>query len=222
MNKRVLLIIVGAIVAVAGFLYLTQPANDETNKGQVSQHTTGAGETGVVLTEFGDFQCPGCGAYYPTLKQVKEKYGDQITFQFRHFPLESIHKNARAAAYAAEAAGLQGKFWEMHDMLFENQTAWQSTSNPVSVFEGYARQIGVEDIDKFNQDYRSSEVNGVVNADLADGRSKGVSATPTFALNGQVLDPSPANSVDAFSALIDQAIKDKKGDSTDATQESNQ
>lgn len=213
MNKRALLVVLGAIVAIGGFLYLTQPAEDTTTKSEPSNHVAGAGETGVVLTEFGDFQCPGCAAYYPTVKQIKEKYGDQITFQFRHFPLESIHKNARAAARASEAAAKQGKFWEMHDMLFENQTAWQSVSDPVSVFEGYARTLGIEDITRFTEDLKGSEVNATINADLADGREKGVSATPTFAINGKVLEQSPANSVEAFSALIDAAIKEKQGDS---------
>ncbi len=214
MNKRALLFVAGAILAVGAFLYLTQPAEDTETKGEVSNHTAGTGD--VLLTEFGDFQCPGCAAYFPVLKQVKEKYGDQITFQFRHFPLESIHKNARAAARAAEAAGKQSKFWEMHDMLFENQTAWQGASDPVSVFEGYARTIGIEDIDRFTEDLKSSTVNAIINADLAEGRDKGVSATPTFMLNGEILDPSPVNSVDAFSALIDQALQSGQNEDSDS------
>lgn len=204
MNKRALLVVVGAILAVGAFLYFTQPAEDTTTKSEPSNHTSGNGQ--VILTEYGDFQCPGCAQYYPVLKQVKETYGDRITFQFKHFPLESIHKNARAAARAAEAAAKQGKFWEMHDMLFDNQTAWQGTSDPVSVFEGYASSIGIEDLAKFTEDLRGSEVNATINADLAEGRGKGVSATPTFALNGKVLENSPNATIEAFSALIDEAL----------------
>lgn len=209
MDKRLFAIVVGIIIAVVGFFYLTPQKKEEASN--PSNHVSGAGETGVVLVEYGDFQCPGCGAYFPTVKQVKEKYGDKITFQFRHFPLESIHKNARAAARAAEAAALQGKFWEMHDRLFENQTAWQNTSDPISTFEGYASAIGIGDIAKFTEDYKGSAVNAVINADLAEGRAKNVSATPTFVLNDKVLDPSPVNSVEAFSALIDAAIAEKTG-----------
>lgn len=217
MDKRLFAIVAGIIIAVVGFFYLTPQKEDITS--DPSNHTAGAGDTGVVLVEYGDFQCPGCGAYYPIVKQVKEKYGDQITFQFRHFPLESIHKNARAAARAAEAAALQGKFWEMHDRLFENQNAWQSTSDPISTFEGYAAAIGIEDLAKFTEDYKGSAVNAIINADLADGRSKNVAATPTFSLNGKILDPSPANSVEAFSALIDAAIAEKSGNTQEKTQE---
>lgn len=222
MNKRALLFAVGAIIAVVGFLFLTQPPEDTETTGEVSSHTVGAGETGVVLVEYGDFQCPGCGAYFPTLQQVKQKYGDQITFQFRHFPLESIHKNARAAARAAEAAAMQGKFWEMHDMLFENQQAWQGTSDPISVFEGYASAIGIEDTARFTEDYKGSAVNDIISADLAHGRSIGVQATPTFVLNDEILDPSPANSLDAFSALLDQAIADSQSEQAEQSEQEQQ
>lgn len=206
MNLRTILIMVGAIVAVIGFLVLTQPPADQSTTAEPSQHKTGAGNDGVTLVEYGDFQCPACAQYAPVLKQVKEEYGDRITFQFRHFPLESIHTNARAAARAAEAAGNQGKFWEMHDHLFSYQTEWQSTNDPVSMFERYAQTVGVEDIDKFSADYRSSEVNAVINADLNVGRGLGVQSTPTFVLNDELLNPNPPASFEAFKALIDEAL----------------
>lgn len=209
MNKRVVLILVGIVVAVVGFLIFTKPAEEAS--GTPSEHKVGAGTSGVVLMEYGDFQCPACGQYFPILQQVKEIYGDQITFQFRHFPLESIHKNARAASRAAEAASMQGKFWEMHDELFANQAQWQDTNDPVAIFESYAEAIGIDDLAKFTEDYKSSAVSSVINADLQAGRDAGASSTPTFMLDGKKLDPNPGASVAAFTELIDAAIKEKTG-----------
>lgn len=209
MNKKVILIVLGIIAAVVAFLMFTQPSEEVV--GVPSEHKVGAGTSGVVLVEYGDFQCPGCAAYYPALQQVKEYYGDEITFQFRHFPLESIHKNARAAAMAAEAAGKQGKFWEMHNKLFETQKLWETTANPVSTFEGFATEVGVADIEKFKTDYRSSEVKGVINADLKAGRALGASSTPTLILDGQILEPLPGASFEAIKQLIDAKIKEKTG-----------
>lgn len=209
MNKRVILIIIGVIVAVAGFLLLTEPPQTET--AEASNHTVGNSTTGVTLVEYGDFQCPACASYHPSLKEVKEKYKDHITFQFRHFPLEAIHKNARAGSRAAEAAGLQGMFWEMHDYLYENQSAWQGSNDPLTVFEGYARSIGIPDIEKFKTDMRGAAVNAVITADLNTGRDLGATATPTFILDGKLLEENPAPTLDSFSAIIDEAIRSKGG-----------
>lgn len=209
MNKRVVLIIIAVIIAVAGFLLLTEPAPTET--ADASTHTLGEGSTGVVLVEYGDFQCPACASYHPTLKEVKEKYKDHITFQFRHFPLEAIHKNARAGSRAAEAAALQGKFWEMHDYLYENQAAWQSANDPLNLFESYARAIGVPDLEKFKTDMRSSAVNAVITADLNAGRALEANSTPTFILDGKKLEENPAPTLESFSQVIDEAIRNKGG-----------
>ncbi len=202
MNKKTIMIVIAIIVGVIGFLVLTQPKEEAA--GTPSEHKIGAGTTGVTLVEYGDFQCPGCGSYYPILKQVKEYYGDKITFQFRHFPLETIHKNARAAARAAEAAGMQGKFWEMHNKIYENQAQWENASNPVSIFEGYADSIGLNK-EKFATDYKNSEVSATISADLKAGRELGVDSTPTFFLNGQKLDPNPSG-FEQFKELIDAKI----------------
>lgn len=208
MNKRTIGIVIGIILAVIGFWYITQPS--EETKAEPSNHTLGTSDVGVTLIEYGDFQCPACGSYHPILQQVKELYKDRVVFQFRHFPLEALHKNARAASYAAEAAGNQGKFWEMHDYLFENQQAWQETNDPVGVFEGYARAIGVEDMARFSEDYRKN-VSGIINADLEAGRALGASSTPTFVLDGKKLDDNPPASVEAFAKLLDDALIAKGG-----------
>lgn len=218
MSKKIILIIIGVIVVVAGFFYLTQPAEETT--AEPSNHTWSNGRSGVVLIEYGDFQCPACAQYEPILQQIREKYKDIATFQFRHFPLESIHKNGRASSRAAEAASLQGKFWEMHDYLYQNQSAWQGASDPLSIFEGYAQAIGVPDVAKFTADYKSSSVNAVINADLDVGRGLDINSTPSFVLDGRKLEENPAPTLDAFSELLDQAITEKGG--TPPTSETNQ
>ncbi|MDQ3064647.1 MAG: DsbA family protein [bacterium] len=218
MTKKSLLIIVGVIV-VAGFLLLTRPAEEAL--GTPSEHKYSEGTSGVVLTEYGDFQCPGCGAFYPTVKQVKEQYKDTVTFQYRHLPLESNHPNARAAARAAEAAHLQGKFWEMHDMLFENQNAWRTSSDPLGTFTGYAQQMGL-DTTKFAEDYKSSAVNSIINADIKEFEKTGADkSTPTFFLDGKLLEDL-SNSAGYFQKLIDEAITAKNPETKQETPSTDQ
>jgi protein-disulfide isomerase len=157
--------------------------------GNIADHTFGKTDSKVILIEYGDFQCPGCGAAYQPVKAVTEKYKDQLTFVFRNFPLASKHPNARAAASAAEAAGLQGKYWEMHDMLFENQNTWGnlSTTERATFFADYAQELGLN-VDKFKTDMASTGVNQKINFDQALGKKQGVSGTPSFYLNGKVAD----------------------------------
>ena len=208
MNKRVIGVILAIVVGVAGFLWLTKPSDTTNNSSAAaSSHTEGTGSTGVVLVEYGDFQCPACGAYYPVVKQVVEAYKDRITFQFRNYPLESLHQNARAAARAAEAANIQGKFWEMHDALYEGQQSWQSLGDPLTVFKTYAKTIGVADMTKFETDYKSSAVNDIINADLKEGQKFSITGTPTFVLDGKKID-NPRDEA-AFNKVIDEAIAAK-------------
>jgi protein-disulfide isomerase len=212
MSKRFLIILAVLVLGFVGFLVFSSN-KDESAQGtgssnQASEHTQGAGNKNVTLVEYGDFQCPSCGAYYPVLKQVKEKYGDDITFQFRHFPLTQIHQNAMAAHRAAEAASKQNKFWEMHDLIYERQTAWSTSSNAAQIMEDYATELGLN-VDQFKTDYQSSAINDVINADLAAGKELQVSGTPTFLINGQKIE-NPDQSVEAFSKLIDEAIKNSQ------------
>jgi protein-disulfide isomerase len=207
MNKRLIVFVLAIIVAVAGFLWLTKPS-DQTSGVNISNHTKGKGGKGVVLLEYGDFQCPGCAAYYPVVKELFNKYQADITFQFRNFPLEAIHTNARAASRAAEAANNQGKFWEMHDKLYENQRSWETTSDPLAEFSTYAQEIGITDLEKFKADYKSSAINNVINADIQAGQKLGVNSTPTFYLDGKKLDPLPQGQ-EAFNKLVEDAIANK-------------
>jgi protein-disulfide isomerase len=208
MNKRFLLILAAIIVVVVGFFVLTSPDSSSDSNTQPSNHTYGNGSTGVVLIEYGDFQCPACGSFYPIVKSVKETYKDHITFQFRHFPLDQIHPNARAAHRAAEAAGRQGKFWEMHDMLYDNQRSWTSSTNAPPIFEGYAQTLGLN-MDQYRTDVSSNEVNSVINADVREAQKLNATSTPTFVLDGKIID-NPEG-YEAFTKLIDDAIRAKGG-----------
>jgi protein-disulfide isomerase len=207
-----LLVILAIVGLIGGVWWLT---GDKTNapgedSKKESANTYGTGSSGVELVEFGDFQCPTCGAFYPIVKEVKEKYKDKITFRFRHFPLQTIHPNARAAHRAGEAASKQGKFWEMHDKLYESQQSWTSSSNPASFFEELATQIGLN-LDQFKNDVASSEVNSIINNDVNLGGSLNVSGTPTFFLDGKEVEFIDVNTVEKMSAVLDAAIAAKTG-----------
>jgi protein-disulfide isomerase len=211
MNKRFLVILVAVIAVFAGLVVINKKdttAPSGNGGGQVTNHTFGSGSTGVNVTEYGDFQCPACATYYPIFAQLKEQYKDRVTFQFRHFPLISSHQNAMAASRAAEAASLQDKFWEMHNLLYERQDAWESSNNAAGIFEGYATELGL-DLAKFKTDVSSNSTNASIQADFKAGQDLGVSGTPSFAINGKLID-SP-NSFEAFKEAIDNAIKEKTG-----------
>ena len=140
----------------------------------------------VVLEEYGDYQCPPCGQLYPELKQIEHEYGNQLQIVFHHFPLSKIHKNAMAAAHAAEAARNQNKFWEMHDRLYRNQKEWAEQDDPRPIFLGYARQLNLK-VDQFNTDMDSNQVDQRIGADMQRGASLGVTGTPTVFLDNLML-----------------------------------
>ena len=140
----------------------------------------------VVLEEYGDYQCPPCGLLYPVLKDIEHEYGKQLQIVFHQFPLTKIHKNAMNAARAAEAARIQGKFWEMHDRLYRNQNAWKDLDDPRPVFLQYATELGLN-ADRFSRDMNSPEVEQRITADMQKGTSVGVTGTPTVFIEGQML-----------------------------------
>jgi len=212
MSNKFFIGILVAIAVVFGFVLLNDrkdSPDDGGNPGSsqsASSHTKGSDSTGVVLVEYGDFECPACGAYYPIVKEVYEEYKDRITFQFRHFPLVQIHPNAMAAHRAAVAADKQGKFWEMHDKLYESQSQWSSASNVSTIFESFAQELGL-DVARFKQDAASSEVNSLIQTDIREAQKLGASSTPTFVIDGVKID-NPRDA-EAFKALIEEAIKKK-------------
>jgi protein-disulfide isomerase len=208
MSKQFLGVIVVVILIFIGIFALSGKKSPSSSgkAGTLTQHIEGQGKANVTLTEYGDYECPFCGQYFPTLKQVQTEFNSQIFFQFRNFPLVSIHQNAFAGARAAEAAALQNKFWEMHDALYETQTQWSSASDPISLFNQYATQLGLN-LAKFKTDYASSTVNNLINADMAEGNKLNVQGTPSFFLDGKQV--QIGNSVASFEKVINAEIAKK-------------
>lgn len=161
-------------------------------------------ESKVALVEYLDFQCPACASTYPMVNKIKDEYKDKIQYILRHYPL-SIHRFGFEASMAAEAAGKQGKFWEMVEVLFANQRTWAASSSDQieSIFKGYAQELEL-DIDKFISDYNSQEVKDRVRRDMTEGTEIGVNSTPTFILNGKVIS-NPRN-IEEFRSLIDKEL----------------
>lgn len=184
--------------------------------GTISDHTTGSDSNKILLIEYGDYQCPSCAGASSNVNAIIEEYGDRITFVFRNFPLTSIHPNARAASAVAEAAGLQGKFWQMHDVLYEKQNDWNSldSSQRTTVFNGYATGLGL-DIEKFKTDLASKAVTQKINFDMALGKKVNVSGTPAFFLDGKEVDEATSSEIvqgnlTEFKKQLDTLIAEKK------------
>lgn len=163
----------------------------------------GASNAKVTLIEYSDFQCPACGAYYPILKKLSEELGGKVQFVYRYFPLRGLHQNAESSARAGEAAGLQGKFWEMHNMLFDNQAVWSDLSNARDTFVKYAGNLGL-DIERFKRDMDSAVVVNKIENDYQAGIRSGIDSTPSFFVNGVEI-IGPQNYAD-FKKLIEQAL----------------
>lgn len=147
-------------------------------------HAIGPEDAPVTLEEFGDFQCPPCGLLHPVLKAMENEFGPRVRVIFREFPLVPAHPHALLAARSAEAAGLQGKFWEMHDLLFENQRTWHDEFDTRPIFEGYAKKIGL-DLERFRRDASSQVVEQRIFLDGKRAHALGVKGTPTVFLNGR-------------------------------------
>jgi len=148
-------------------------------------HTQGSPKATVTLVEYGDFECPHCGTAYPIVKAIQEAMGSKLLFAYRHFPLTRIHPHAEHAAEVAETAGQHGKFWEMHDMLFENQDALEDEQ-----LVGYAEALGID------PEWAAAEPR--VRADFASGVRSGVNGTPTFFINGFRYDGGANTLLDAL------------------------
>lgn len=208
MSKTFWAVIAIIVVIFGGIIVFNKndSATPDSGSVQPTNHIKGEGASGVTLVEYADFQCPFCAQFYPIVSQVVEKYKDQITFQYRHLPLIQIHQHALAAARATEAADKQGKFWEMYDIIFQNQAAWSESEDATTLYEQYATQIGL-DIEKYKQDAYGPETNSIVNADINEfKKTKEPMSTPTFFLDGKAI---KASSVEEFSKLIDAAIAAK-------------
>lgn len=209
MSKQFIVIVLVIVLGLFGVLLFTRDKDSTGQTGadssvQATNHTIGAGEKNVTILEYGDFQCPACKAYYPLIQEIKKEYGDKIKFQFRHYPLTQIHPNAFIASRAAEAAGLQSKFFEMHDMLYEQQDSWSSGTDPTATFVTFATQLGLN-VDKFKTDMGSKSVADLINADLKAGQGAGVNSTPSFVINNKKVEKNP-QTIEEFKKLIDDEI----------------
>ncbi len=153
-------------------------------QGAEPPHMRGNASAPVTLEEFGDFECGACGSYHPELKKIETEYGDRLKVIFRELPLVTMHQHALLAAQAAEAAGLQGKFWEMHDKLYENQVTWTQKSDLVPIFVDYAKQIGLNP-DQFMKDLNGEKVAARIFQDGKRAHSFGLKGTPSFFVNGK-------------------------------------
>jgi protein-disulfide isomerase len=217
-----LIILVVLSAAVGGAIYLKRASNQAsavaslspvptplgpTEPGANPPHMEGPADAAITLEEFGDFQCPPCGATHPVLKQMEREFGPKIRIIFREFPLVPAHEHALAAARAAEAAGLQGKFWPMHDLIYDNQKSWSNVFDVRPVFEGYAKQIGL-DLDRYRNDLGGDAVHQRITEDGKRARSLNVTGTPTVFLNGTEV-PFPSLAPEKLRQLIQDELKGK-------------
>ena len=207
----ILALTVGGLIAVFAFSAGrdNQPGStaDTTNVNQElfpDDNVLGDKNAKNTLVEYGDLQCPACPSFAPMVNRLADDFKDELRIVFRHFPLGSIHPNAFSAARAAEAAGVQGKFFDMVDLLYERQEQWASSSNAVGVFREYAQQLGL-DIEQFNQSYNSQDSTTRINRDVGIGNDLGVNSTPTFYLNGQKIE-NPRSYGD-FRSLVEKAVQ---------------
>ncbi|MDO4684755.1 MAG: thioredoxin domain-containing protein [Candidatus Saccharibacteria bacterium] len=186
--------------------FTTQEAVDKVKSG-LPDKIFGADNAKVVLIEYGDYSCPGCATLDSSMKRALESYKDKVTFVFRHFPITSIHPNSKIAAAYAEAAGLQGKFWEMHKELFTTQRTWVSVSadRRTELFDSFAKKLGL-DMDKLKKDIESPQVSRKIAFDQAIGKESGVTGTPAVFLNGKQLTSNKIDTEEAIKNTLKDAL----------------
>lgn len=211
MTKEVKIMTAVFIVIFGGLGFLisrnNQVATTPASKEQLirsTSHSTVNPNAKVSIVEFGDYQCPACAVAYPVVKDILASYKDnpQVNFVFRNFPLPQ-HQYAPLASEVAEAAGAQGKYWEMHDLLYVNQDAWVNTTDPMPILVGYATQLKL-DVNRFKSEVSANKYASIINQDEQDARTLNVNSTPTFFING--IKEAGIKSVADFKARIDAAL----------------
>jgi protein-disulfide isomerase len=211
--KRYLPFVIIAVVLLAGIGAATlmfrkaQPQPQPTPLPESSPLPTpavGVAKTVVTVEEYGDYQCPPCGGAYPALKMLKREFGNRINFVFYNLPLTKIHKNALDAAHAAEAAKLQGRFWEMHDALYENQQVWSEADDIRPIVADFARQLGLN-VEQFKRDMDGPKVKAAVSADVQRADALHIDSTPTILIDGQVF-PNEQLSIEKLRAAVAQKL----------------
>lgn len=210
--KPLMLIVLALAAATGAAFYLTrensQPPEDSSVRDLTSDSANpstarGPSDAPLTLVEFGDYECPSCAYYHPIVNEVLRRYPDEVRLEFRHYPLISIHPNAMLAAMAAEAAGEQGRYWEMHDLLFETQPRWSQSGNAEAEFVSLAGRLGL-DMNQFMQALRSPNVEQRVLEDVVAAREANVEAVPTFFLNGRRI--SSGRGVEDFVQVLDAEL----------------
>lgn len=197
------------VVAVLAFVVIasSSSSNDSQNdkdasatvsqadKEQLAKGTSkGPDNAGVVLTEFADFQCPACAATVPMLKELEAEFGGKYKLVFKHFPLVDTHKNAMSAALAAEAANAQAKFWSMYDLLYDRQDQWSDLADPTAKFIDFAKELGL-DTARFEKEVKNKTYKSIIETDMTFGKKIGVPGTPTFFLNGELIEIQDKNTL---------------------------
>ena len=190
----------------------TQKPIESKEPGAQPAHFKGAQNAPVVIEEFFDFQCPTCAAVHPALNEAYATYGSRIKLISRHFPLSQIHPNAYDAAVASEAAGLQNKFWEMQNLIFQNQQRWSAAPNARALFESYAGNLGL-DVEKYKADLSGMAAKQRVDADIQRGRSMALDSTPTIFVNGKKVPPDMMTGI-GFKQIIESELRAAGGGQT--------
>jgi protein-disulfide isomerase len=212
MKRYLPFIIIAAVLVVAvgvGVLMFRssrpQPLATPTSSGGSVASSNVAPSKGVVMIdEYGDYQCPPCGLLHPIIKTLKGEYGDRIQFAFHHFPIPQLHNHALEASYAAAAAGFQGKFWEMHNLLYESQSQWSQLGDFRPALINFARQLGL-DVPRFTRDMDGLQVVTIVSEDAQRGAALGVNSTPTVFINGQMI-PNDNYTIERLRNEINQRL----------------
>lgn len=207
MKKFTIITLLLSLAILGAGLLLTGSSTDNSQPADIqiseSDWQKGPDEAQLTLVEYSDFQCPACAKYYPIVSRLLNDF-DQLKVVYRHFPISQIHANAQLAAQAAEAAGRQGKFWQMHDKLFDFQTLWSESDDPEEQFISFAEDLEL-DVNQFKNDLKSDEIKSQVEEDYLSGRRLGVNSTPTFFLNGERLQ-NPAN-YEVFKSIIQSRLE---------------
>lgn len=175
---------------------------------ETEKHIKGDINAPITLVEYSDFQCPACKSAAPQLSDLLKQFEGKFNMEFRHFPLRSIHGNAQLAGQAAEAAAMQGKFWEMHDELYEHQTEWAQSFKPTRYFKKYAEKIGLN-IDRFVYDMESDKVKNIVNAEFDEATKMELPGTPSFTFNGEKIEIN-----EFIATYLNEKETDAKSDSS--------
>jgi protein-disulfide isomerase len=224
-DKGFIIGIIATTILIVGGVFLMTKSNPQSPKKEVvssdilikkdsyitsgienGNHLSASASASATLVEFGDYECPACSVYSPLIKKLLTDFSGKINFVFRNYPL-SQHKNAQISSQVVEAAGIQGKYWQMHDKLFETQTDWVNSTDPISVFIGYAKELNL-DIKKLEKDMSSDAIKNIIQNDTSDGNTVKLTETPTFYLNGVKID-GLTGGYEQFKEKINAVISNK-------------